>query len=108
MEAKISPETALGRLCVMEMGRCCEKKLERARLSKGTCCVLGTLGSFLLAEACGSLALFLRFSLEDFADRLAEAGTDCPAGRSFGPLSGLDGFEEEHRLWWRLGLPERG
>ncbi len=31
MVAKASSLTALGRLCVMEMGRCCEKKLDRAR-----------------------------------------------------------------------------
>jgi hypothetical protein len=40
----------------------------------------------------------------DLAD---EAGTDCLAEISLDPLSGLGGFEEEHRLWWQFGRPDR-
>jgi len=35
IEAKASSVTVLGRLCVMEMGRCWEKKLARARAAAG-------------------------------------------------------------------------
>ncbi len=60
--------------------------------------MLGTLGSF-WAEGWASFAFLLRFSPDDFEDWAEDdAGTDWPAGRSFAPLSGLDGFEDEHRL----------
>jgi hypothetical protein len=50
-----------------------------------------------------SFAFLLRFSPLVLASLgFAAAGTDWPAARSLGPLSGLDGFEEEYRLWWPL------
>lgn len=67
--------------------------------------MLGTLGSF-CAEACEDLDFLLRFSPEDFADWV-EAGTDWPAGRSLGPLSELEGFDEEHLRWCLMGREAR-
>ena len=71
------------------------------------CCVLGTLGSGFTAGVV-SLAFLLRFSPVDLASldlALSDEGwTEGLAEKSFGPLSGLDGFDEEARLWWRLGL----
>ena len=63
--------------------------------------MLGTLGScFVCAEA--SLDLLLRFSPPADLDSAAfAAGMDW--ARSLEPLSGLDGFEEENRLWCPLG-----
>jgi len=82
-------------------------------LSNGRCCVLGTLGSFWVAD-CWSFGFRPRFSPDDFADWLDDAedddddaGTDWPAGMSLGPLSGLDGLDDEHLLWWRREAHER-
>jgi hypothetical protein len=61
--------------------------------------VLATTGS-LFASSEASFAFLLRFSplaLESVG--FAAAGTDWPAAISLDPLSGLDGLDEEYRLW---------
>lgn len=100
MAAKASSVTTLGRLWVMEMGRCCEKKVERARLSTGRCCVEGTLGSFCTeGREASCLALRLRLNEdEEFEEEEEEVefdGVDGTPGRAFEPLSGLEGFDDE-------------
>jgi hypothetical protein len=83
------------------------KREKKNQPSGERCCVLGTLGScFAMAET--SFALLLRFSPPLALDSAAlAAGRDWPAARSLEPLSGLDGFEDEHRLWWQLGRQDR-
>jgi hypothetical protein len=136
MAAKDSSVMILGKLWVTEMGRWREKKVDSPRtaealplerpargVDKGEvidkpsferCCVLGTTGSCFVMDE--SFAFLLRrspvgFAFDDSAsddfDSADDAGTDCRAEISFDPLSGLDGFEEEHRLWWHAGRPDR-
>lgn len=94
---------AQGKLCVIEMGRCSEKKLESARLSGGRCCVLGTLGS--AGPATGGVFDF-RFlpgwAVDDVASVVepAAAGTWLPL--SLEPLAGLEGLDDEQRRWCRV------
>ena len=72
--------------------------------------MLGTLGSGFTAGA-ASFAFLLRFSPVDFASPVLalsdEEGTDGLAEKSLGPLSGLDGLDEEARLWCPLRLKDR-
>jgi hypothetical protein len=65
--------------------------------------VLGTLGSF-FNEFFSTASLLLRFLFSPFdlvsvLEELDEACTGWPAGVSLGPLSGLEGLDEEHRRW---------
>ena len=71
--------------------------------------MLGTLGSGFTAGA-ASFAFLLRFSPVDFASpalALSDEGTDGLAEKSLGPLSGLDGLDEEARLWCPFRLKDR-
>lgn len=70
--------------------------------------MLGTLGSFCEAFR-SALSLLFRFRFSPvvllWPDREeADAGTADWPGISLGPLSELEGFEEDHRRWWRMGL----
>lgn len=67
--------------------------------------MVGTLGSLRKEALLSEASLFFRFLLSPPALPSAradvEAGTeDWPAGMSPGPLSGLEGLEEENRRWW--------
>jgi hypothetical protein len=67
--------------------------------------VLGTLGRLLKEEGFCAASLFFRFRLSPpvlpSLRVVAEAGTEEPAATSLDPLSDLEGFEDEHRRWWR-------
>ena len=85
---------------------CCQ---EEGLPSCERCCVLGTLGSGFTAGA-ASFAFLLRFSPVDFASpvlALSDEGTDGLAEKSLDPLSGLDGLDEDARLWCPLRLKHR-
>jgi hypothetical protein len=126
MAAKASSVIDLGMLLVTEMGRWREKKVDRPRAgdvsqygaclvhrmradspSCERCCVLGTLGSFCDAASFVRLFLFsgpaLASPARDDDDVVAgTAAADWP-GISLGPLSELEGLDEEQRRWWRKG-----
>lgn len=60
-------------------------------------CVLGTLGSFLVASRS---ALRFRFSPPALLWPRGDAATDWPGDMSLESLSDLEGFDDEHRRWW--------
>ena len=113
--AKASSFIVLGKLCVTDIGRCKEKKADKASAvdsqmsvgnlrnvrgcrvyihSLGTCCVLGTEGRAPWASVVSLALRRLRFSLPVLVAWAGEAVT-WPVGRPFGESLGLEGFEEE-------------
>lgn len=77
------------------------------------CCVLGTLGRFCIAS---SLPFTVQLAATSFTFRLlvrvddffllsglvcaGAAGTAWPSAMPLEPSAGLEGFEEDHLLWW--------